>query len=192
MLMAPMAVDPMAAEIEEILQIEDADGRLQRAIENKTVVRRKYYAEAFLQDVNPDGVYTTQESACPELNVIFEDGYMIDFRGDFRAVVGRHMGMEMPEAQADQMERDDPDLNIPRFHVYDVYVENAVLTDGPEERAELMASFENEMKARKNEKSNQSIMAHSLAKLTEFLASGQMNGQQVPEVDIAQMIGIRS
>jgi hypothetical protein len=137
------------------------------------VIERKYFNVAFLQDVNPGSHLVDQRADLPQLNVGEEEGIIVDTVATFRGQVGRYMGTEMSYEQAEEMERLDDNVFIPRFHVYDVRVTGAVATDGPAEREELLASFENEMKARKNEKTQNQLMAESLAKLVEFMGEGQ-------------------
>lgn len=158
--------------LDEAKSIEMPYERLMYAIENKLVFDRKYFNVAFLQDVNPgaDGM-RDQRCDLPQLGVAEEEGIIIDTFAEFRGIVGRHMGMEISVEQAEALEQSDDNIFIPRFYVYDVRVTGAVITDGPSEREELLASFENEMKNRKNEKTQQMLMAESLAKLVDFMAT---------------------
>lgn len=157
--------------LDEAKKIDTPFGRLQYAIKNGLIIQRKYFNVAFLQDVNPGAEIRDQRSDLPELGVTEEDGIIVSTLATLRGEVGRHMGMEISQEDAEELERNDDNVAIPRFRVYDVRVVDAVQTDGPSEREELLASFENEMKSRKNEKTQQMIMAESLSKLVEFLGN---------------------
>lgn len=157
--------------LDDLKAIESPYKRLQQAIADGTVIERKYFSVAFLQDVNPGPEIRDQRSDCPELGVTEEDGIIVSTLATLRGEVARHMGMELSPAQAEALERNDDRLILPRFRVYDVRIVDAVQTDGPSERAELLASFENEMKKRKDEKTTQMVMAESLAKLVEFMSN---------------------
>lgn len=174
---------------DEVLKIDTPYGRLQHAIKEGTVIERKYFSVAYLQDVNPGHEIRDQRSDCPQLAVTEEDGIIVSTLATLRGEVGRHMGMEVSIDQAQALERNDDRLIIPRFRVYDVRVVDAVQTDGPAERSELLASFENEMKKRKDEKTTQMVMAESLAKLVDFLGNNKTDdgGILTPDQLMAQM-----
>lgn len=162
--------------LDALKEIASPYERLQKAISDGTVIERKYFNVAYLQDVNPGGEIRDQRSDCPELGVTEEDGIIVSTLATLRGEVARHMGMEISGSQAEALERNDDRLVLPRFRVYDVRIVDAVMTDGPAERAELLASFENEMKRRKDEKTTQMVMAESLAKLVEFMQSNNGAG----------------
>lgn len=177
--------------LDEAKKIKTPYERLQYAIKNELVIQRKYFNVAFLQDVNPGAEIRDQRSDLPELGVTEDDGIIVSTLATLRGEVGRHMGMEISAEDAAELERNDDNLYITRYRVYDVRVVDAVITDGPAEREELLASFENEMKNRKNEKTQQMIMAESLSKLVQFLGNkenDQPDGAIVTPEQVMEMM----
>ena len=145
---------------------------LKTAIAEQTPIRQKRFNVAFINDVNPGGEFILQESGCPELGIDEEEGVIVDYVGKFQGIMGRFQGRNMPESEAYQLMDEEDDLDIPIFHVYDVFIADFAETDGPDERAELRASFEQSQKLKKQEREGSGDMAAALKELTSFLKAG--------------------
>lgn len=133
---------------------------------NDTVVMRRYIATHMLQDWDPGETWTRIMTRLDRVGVTEEDGIILTLTGTRRGQVAMDRGREVSEFDAQDIE-ERGNVRLPRFIAYDFRITDVTVTDGPQQRAELMMS--NEARARADRNS----LSGAIDKLTSFLAGGK-------------------
>lgn len=152
--------------------------RAQDAIESKKVIRTHYVPLHTLDERSPGEVSFVEVTSDATLGINEEDGLILIYckmarkDGGDNALIAMDMGREITDEEATRRENFDPNVSFMRYIPFDVRLVEVVETDGPAERADLRASFEQRMKKERDGKASEGGLTQALSDLTNFLRTG--------------------
>jgi len=149
---------------------------------SEAVVETRYFPVASLLDYEPGDPHIKQaveyqwrDAAGDTRKITEEDGVVLTLTGRRRqGVVYRHMGREVDALEVPAIE-DETRRAVPEFAAWDYRITEAVLTDGPAAKAELLESYEQKKKREGQERDIQhdatSTLAASIDKMGQLLGN---------------------
>ena len=158
--------------------------RAQQMVDTGEILYQKYLAEWALLNYDPGPTWSKQTLELASAGITEDDGIIISLEGTKRdgGAYPVDRGQVISPEQADQIQNFEQ-RRVSRYIVYDFRVVAVEPTTGPQERAELMESFEARKKRLRTEESEKNEaeagLGTALKELTSYLKGEKGEKQEL-------------